>query len=293
MSDRKIRCCGGAPCRNCQRAQRECDYAPVPEEVNRATREKKAQSKARAPSSASPAAQPSVHVPHAPESFPPAQETYPVAPMYQHVPFFTAEYPQTPIRVMPSHRRSVSVPNFESMPWVSPAAPVMHSPAMFENGQWMYTGWSGEPAITPELPSVMQPYSNPTTPPTSSCGSSEVDSSWSTPSYNLSVPQLSVPQIKYESPATPVYYSPHPTPPTYNIPATISYPVYTQPYTQVPQHVYTNTSPTLAPPLQLPTKSLVGLGIGYDSNAHIEQMPSEMLTPMYTPEEYLMAPHFV
>ncbi|WVQ79824.1 hypothetical protein IAT38_001924 [Cryptococcus sp. DSM 104549] len=43
---RKIRCCGGAPCRNCTRSKRECEYAPVPEEVNRATREKKAVAKA-------------------------------------------------------------------------------------------------------------------------------------------------------------------------------------------------------------------------------------------------------
>ncbi|KIR41101.1 hypothetical protein I307_03196 [Cryptococcus deuterogattii 99/473] len=43
---RKIRCCGGSPCRNCQRSKRECDYAPVPEEDNRTTREKKAFAKA-------------------------------------------------------------------------------------------------------------------------------------------------------------------------------------------------------------------------------------------------------
>lgn len=43
---RKIKCCGSAPCANCTRARRACDYSPVPEEVNRATREKKAAAKA-------------------------------------------------------------------------------------------------------------------------------------------------------------------------------------------------------------------------------------------------------
>nr|ODN90858.1 hypothetical protein L204_05697 [Cryptococcus depauperatus CBS 7855] len=43
---RKIRCYGGSPCTHCERSKRKCEYAPVPKEVSRVTREKKAFAKA-------------------------------------------------------------------------------------------------------------------------------------------------------------------------------------------------------------------------------------------------------
>ncbi|ODO08567.1 hypothetical protein L198_00297 [Cryptococcus wingfieldii CBS 7118] len=104
---RKIRCCGGDPCRNCQRSKRECGYAPVPEEVNRATREKKAFAKANKIAS---------------QFLPPATTTSPYyAP---HASYDHSVY-GSPLHSAPySHRRSSSLPSAD-VPWGS--APVYGS----------------------------------------------------------------------------------------------------------------------------------------------------------------------
>ncbi|WVQ75845.1 hypothetical protein IAR50_005478 [Cryptococcus sp. DSM 104548] len=103
---RKIRCCGGDPCRNCQRSKRECGYAPVPEEVNRATREKKAFAKANKIAS---------------QFIPPVTTTVPYYPHHQ------VSYDNvygSPLHSAPYHRRSSSLPSAE-VPWGS--APVYGS----------------------------------------------------------------------------------------------------------------------------------------------------------------------
>nr|XP_031860772.1 uncharacterized protein CI109_003816 [Kwoniella shandongensis]KAA5527844.1 hypothetical protein CI109_003816 [Kwoniella shandongensis] len=131
---RKIRCCGGAPCRNCTRAKRDCEYAPVPEEVNKATREKKAIAKA---------ARSNHYIPPATTS----------SPYFLDQPTFEVPYVSGPTHLRPSsqpqphshpgHRRSVSMPNNGVGPWVTPPpAPSLHSPPMFESPQWMYSSWN-------------------------------------------------------------------------------------------------------------------------------------------------------
>ncbi|WRT64535.1 uncharacterized protein IL334_001467 [Kwoniella shivajii] len=124
---RKIRCCGGSPCRNCTRAKRDCEYAPVPEEVNRATREKKAVAKANKGSSyTSPITTSSPY--------------FSDQPVY-NVPFMSGPGPIRPPHL--GHRRSVSMPNNGVAPWVTPpSAPALSSPPMFESPQWMYNSWN-------------------------------------------------------------------------------------------------------------------------------------------------------
>ncbi|OCF44806.1 hypothetical protein I317_01295 [Kwoniella heveanensis CBS 569] len=143
---RKIRCCGGAPCRNCTRAKRECEYAPVPEEVNRATREKKAIAKA-------------------------AKATHFVSPVTTSSPYFpdqpvyNVSYVAGPGPIRPAHlghRRTVSMPTSGVAPWVPPPpAPALASPPMFESPQWMYSGWNGAGPVPAAAP-VPAPQAVPT-----------------------------------------------------------------------------------------------------------------------------------
>ncbi|KAK4683389.1 hypothetical protein P7C73_g6884, partial [Tremellales sp. Uapishka_1] len=144
---RKIRCCGSAPCRNCSRAHRTCDYTPVPEEVNKATREKKALAKSsRASNYSSPMSNYSPFFLDTPVFDVPMQ-------FGQHVPRH------------PGHRRSVSTPNFEH--FTPPPAPQLRSPPMFESSQWMYN-WSSAPvpdyqaaAPSPHVAQTQQPHAHP------------------------------------------------------------------------------------------------------------------------------------
>lgn len=237
LTIRKIRCCGGSPCRNCSRSHRECEYAPVPEEINRQTRERKAIAKAtKTTHFASPVA--------------------PYSPYFAETPTYNVPYvaPQRPVHL--AHRRSVSVPVFDNTPWVAPPTPQLHSPATFESSQWQYNGWcSGPPIPQAPFPSVFthpQPsymdHQHPSTPPESRSHSTDVDPQWSTPSLHLRVPALT-PSRAPHSPISPLYYSPHPTPPLYQSNMFPS-----------PLGQQTN-SPTLAPEMA-PQKDLVGLGIG-------------------------------
>lgn len=282
---RKIRCCGGSPCRNCSRSQRECEYAPVPEEVNRATREKKAIAKAsKGPT------------PHFSSPLP-----APYSPYFVDTPVFDVPYVSglpmeaTPMRPNMAHRRSVSVPNFEATSWSSPPpAPSMSSPAIFENAQWMYNGWSTGPPIpvtTQHIPSsstypsvlentadypMMMPQFTP--PDSRSTSTPDVSSSWSTPNLHLRVPPPGCFTSSSLSPQTPVssiYYTPHPTPPVYQETAGF----FTTHYAQQQQ---ISTSPTLAPEMALPSKDLIGLGIGMHDGEDVHiPYSDDYLVPQY------------
>lgn len=130
VSRRKIRCCGGSPCRNCQRSKRECDYAPVPEEVNRITREKKALGKASKIAN---------------ELLSPATTS---SPYYVSRP----TYHGPPVRPAPYVRkRSSSMPD-EAMPW---GAPIAYDPP-----QWIYSqpNFYFAPPQYPSLASTFPPY---------------------------------------------------------------------------------------------------------------------------------------
>ncbi|WVF69545.1 hypothetical protein IAT40_004323 [Kwoniella sp. CBS 6097] len=153
---RKIRCCGGAPCRNCTRAKRECEYAPVPEEVNRATREKKAIAKAS-------------KVTHFVSPVTTSSPYFPDQPVY-NVSYVGGPGPIRPAHL--GHRRTVSMPSSGVAPWVPPpSAPALASPPMFESPQWMYSGWNSTapaptpgpalgpaPALMPTQPQAMLPH---------------------------------------------------------------------------------------------------------------------------------------
>ncbi|ORY21757.1 hypothetical protein BCR39DRAFT_553066 [Naematelia encephala] len=267
---RKIRCCGGSPCRNCARSQRECEYAPVPEEVNRATRNKKAVAKA------------SKSIPHhSMTTFPPYMTDTPVF----KGPFVSAH------RAQFGHRRSVSTPNFEISAWVNPpAAPTMQSPAMFEPAQWMYNSWSSAPVPVSRYPSVLEPAFTvesgmPPTPSDSHSGSTEPEhsfpqmpTSWSTPSiptqgYLHPPVPLTPLTVKghlrevpspISSPNTPssAYYEPFPTPPLYQHTPLM--------YSPSPlNHAGQTTSPTLTPEMAAMQKDLVGLGIGVPPSGYV------------------------
>ena len=170
------------------------------------------------------------------------------------------------------HRRSISVPNFDSLPWAPapPPAPMLQSPATFEPSNWMYSGWNAPPPIpstgpmpsTAQFPSVLEPVHPhyhaqsslpPLTPPDSRSGSSDSDVAWTTPSlHHLRVPVLTPAASRTPySPVSPAYCSPHPTPPLYQ-----HQQMYPSPLGYQLQH----TSPTLAQ--EHPHgKGLVGLGI--------------------------------
>ncbi|WVW78179.1 hypothetical protein I302_100130 [Kwoniella bestiolae CBS 10118] len=252
---RKIRCCGGAPCRNCTRAKRECEYAPVPEEVNRATREKKAIAKAaKAITNISPITTSS--------------------PYFADQPVFNVPYVSGPGPIRPSHlghRRTVSMPTGGVAPWVTPpAAPALASPPMFESPQWMYSGWTSGGVSAPlhthhehtpvsSFPSVLEQTptheaylngqmpteviaANPTPTDTSRSSSAEHDyppnmmpptlpTSWSTPSLPTQTylrPAMPITPASHKpihehgtspiTPATTGYQTPFPTPPLFQVP---------------------------------------------------------------------------
>jgi hypothetical protein len=256
LIDRKIRCCGGSPCRNCSRSQRQCEYAPVPEEVNRATREKKAMAKAAKST-------------HFVSPIPPYSPYFGDSPVY-NLPYAS---PQRPVHL--GHRRSVSTPSFDAVPWIQPSAPVAQTPA-FEPSQWLHSGWSNGSPV-PAYPSVFEPprppffAQQPSTPPESQSGSSEAESlnAWSSPNLHLRVPAMT-PGDSRHSPMSPIYYSPHPTPPLYQ-PSLFASPMH-------PQVI----SPTLAPEIPPSSKELVGLGIGLPENTAVQApIYDHYATPRY------------
>lgn len=138
---RKIRCCGNAACGNCIRAGRICEYAPVPQEVNKATRERKAIAKASKHNSGD-----FLHSPASAYGFDTPQSV-----SSAQTPSVTTLAPSLPIHPprAPGHRRASSTPVHPTLPpYVPPpAAPQLASPAMFESSSWMYSGWSSHPPV--------------------------------------------------------------------------------------------------------------------------------------------------
>jgi hypothetical protein len=272
----KIRCCGGSPCRNCQRSQRECDYTPVPEEINRATREKKAQAKA-------------AKVTHfaTPSNY---------SPYFVDTPVFDLPYVNGPMRPSHmSHRRSVSVPSFDSVPWGhAPAAPQLHSPALLESAHWMYAAPPAPltPSVQPE-PTRMFPSVLEQTPLHTAYLQGQIDmatsyasspslpaehptASWPTPSMQtyLRPPiQLSA----TSSPVTPMsstFFSPFPSPSVFQGP--------TAPVTPA-LAMNNNPSPTFAP--EMATTKMVGLGIGMQDMDLYQN-------PTFVSEDFFASPRF-
>jgi hypothetical protein len=247
----KIRCCGGAPCKNCEKASKACDYEPVPDEVNKATREKKAASKAAR----------QTHV----QSTPSVYSTPYYAPMPHYDPSFLS-VPAPPTRPMHlGHRRSSSAPNFSDWSTTTPAMPVV-SPPVYDTGMqqgWYTTETSYPSVLAPmaEYQPVAEPYQMP--------------SAWSVPDMqNYMAPQH---DLSGQMPATPLNPQPRSnttssatlsSAATLSSPATPAYyapSIFQTPYAPSPAHGHgsgsTVTSPTLAPEYKLPKDGLVGLGI--------------------------------
>ncbi|KAL7419103.1 hypothetical protein Q5752_005939 [Cryptotrichosporon argae] len=187
---RKIKCCGSAPCANCTRARRACDYSPVPEEVNRATREKKAAAKAAKQYSPTPyggfyleppmtvalPAMPSMasmpNLAGAAAAHAQAQHTSPYFaspsvlqphPHQHHTPQHSMSTLASPVPPAfraqhMTHRRSFSTPNLALPPYSpAPPAPMMSSPAQLESSPYL---WSSGPAV----PSTATPHASPAPP---------------------------------------------------------------------------------------------------------------------------------
>lgn len=235
------------------RSQKECEYAPVPEEVNRATREKKAIAKA---------------VKH-------LTPTTHYSPYFVDTPVFEVPYAPRPMHV--GHRRSVSTPNFDIPAWNPPPAPSMASPAMFEQPQ----GWY-EPAPFPSVLEQPQPQQHQP--------QQQLPTSYSTP--NLPQTYLRPPPIPLTpihtdtssiSPATPnsLYYTPSfPTPTMHTAPHFYQTP--SQANSPYMPHSSHNSSPTLAPELTPSKDTLVGLGIGIPGHEIYH-------TPTFGSEEFFVS----
>ncbi|WOO84737.1 putative transcriptional regulatory protein STB4 [Vanrija pseudolonga] len=255
---RKIKCCGSTPCANCTRARRTCDYSPVPEEVNRATREKKAAAKAAKSAFA-----------HRPTPyFVDHQSVY-------GMPYLAGPGPIRGTHVPP--RRAYTTPTMTMSPYspLPPQAPAMSSPAHFES-PW-FNGppvpvisvspmvpvmpHSAEPLPVPEFEDHHHAYAQYTTAPVSPTESSASSTT------------------QYPMPMTPVRKTILQTPPhtpsaAYFQAATPNMLSYTpQPFPFSPSPLAQSTfqsSPTLCPGLPVqqklpppqPQQPLVGLGIG-------------------------------
>ncbi|GMK56905.1 hypothetical protein CspeluHIS016_0307450 [Cutaneotrichosporon spelunceum] len=267
---RKIKCCGSSPCANCTRARRTCDYSPVPEEVNRATREKKAAAKA-AKQYAQARATP-YFVDQSVYSMPYLAGPGPIR--GTHVPprrSYSTPVTFSPYSPIPQGTHMSSPAHFES-PWfsappvpvisVSPMVPVMpvapdHTP-MMEGG---------------EDPNVYATYAAAPVSPTESSAST---------SYPMPVTPVRKP-ILHTPPHTPsqAYFQPTPNLLTYT----------PQPFPFSPSPLAQSafsTSPTLCPGLPVPPHkshapqpTLVGLGIGLAGNEENAYVPP--------PNEYLSA----
>lgn len=223
---RKIRCCGGSPCNNCHRIRHECVYKAVPEEVNRATREKKLAARA-SKAVIGHMSTGSLHTPYFAD-----QQVF-------EAPYLTTASPlygqtsQMQLPHTPSHHRVHSHPI-----GLSPALPYdahsFHSsPARMDSNSYMFT--SPEPAPQIAFPSVLegtpdharylqqqnlQPLFAPLgpispaseAPPRSALpdegyfSSSSIHSAWSTPGHSR--PDLLLPPQSYSAVSSPLYETP-------------------------------------------------------------------------------------
>jgi hypothetical protein len=128
LTYRKIRCCGGEPCKNCEKSGKPCEYEPVPDEVNKATRQKKAMSRAA----------------RVPSQTPAHQHTAPPPPYYGvPAPVYDTSYLAVPTVTRLGHRRSSSAPDFwtlNNQHHVQQQQQQQHtvsSPLMYDNSnQW-------------------------------------------------------------------------------------------------------------------------------------------------------------
>ncbi|ORX35919.1 hypothetical protein BD324DRAFT_511567 [Kockovaella imperatae] len=307
---RKIRCCGGSPCRNCARSQRECEYAPVPEEVNRATREKKAMAKAAKSHSVSgsitPASGCSPAASSAPYYYPNPSPYFTDTPVFEG-PYMAGPHPtSSPMNSRPSdfaHRRSFSVPNFELQSWAegTPSAPQLHSPAMFESPQWMqHGGWSPSTHLSPAsspYPSVLErPMRHLAihTGTNTSANSTPGSTSSYIPGKVEEMPPLPAAwsasqSMSHSTPVSPVYYTPQPTPGgpyhtnTQGQSPYFAQPAYSRHHSAAVINLNADSSPTLAPEMDSSSsgKELVGLGLGVPAARYDPYGPAHTLSEEY------------
>lgn len=307
----KIRCCGGKPCRNCDKAGKTCDYEPVPEEVNRATREKKAASKAARQSYTPTTNYASFFMPmnvgYALDYGVPTLVPNSVAgPAPGPLPALLAPAPLAPgSRPMHlGHRRSVSTPNFDGYAsWTKPpAAPHLASPPMFDSApQWVPQCNDMTPQTAPlsYMPTVDQ------TQPIYRAEPGQLPSAYSTPNLqqfqfqpqgHLRAPYPLTPlttngrsnttstSTSQSSPATPApaYYAANGNDNSHPANGTGSYPTPGwSPVPLMPMHqTGKQVSPTLAPEYSIsggikPDVTLVGLGIGMGGPAPAPAPPTQ------------------
>jgi hypothetical protein len=287
----KIKCCGSEVCANCQRARRPCDYSPVPEEVNRATREKKAAAKAAKAAYAAQRATP-----------------YYVDQSIYSIPYLAGPGPIRGTHVPP--RRAFSTPGMGSGPFgpyspMTASAPPMSSPAGFE-APWFHAPPVPVISVSPMVPMVpTMPHSagytaTPTLPTTATPTlPAEYIEDGNYTSYTATAPVSpteSSASTSYPMPVTPVrkplLHTPPHTPQTVCFQAPPNLVAYTpQPFPFSPSPLAQSnfsTSPTLCPGLPVeqkqPQKPLVGLGIGLASEEH-------MYTSAISNEYLSVAPH--
>jgi hypothetical protein len=155
----KIKCLGGSPCGNCQRVGHDaiCEYAPVPLEINRAERHKKAISRA---SKRPPLAITTM----APNPTPPTSctpflvFTYPpdLLGFYDHSVGFAGQ-PVDHIHFgqLPSSPPTSAWPDVICRPWATPppTSPVQ-SPTIWGSPQWP---WSWDPSAMPVGSQIPEP----------------------------------------------------------------------------------------------------------------------------------------
>ena len=121
LTCRKIRCCGGEPCKNCEKSSKPCEYEPVPDEVNKATRQKKAMSRAA----------------RVPSQTPSHQHIAPPPPYYgAPAPMYDNSYLAVPTVTRLGHRRTSSAPDFFTLTNQHQAQQqhTVSSPLMYDNG---------------------------------------------------------------------------------------------------------------------------------------------------------------
>jgi hypothetical protein len=176
LTGRKVRCGGGAPCKSCQRASRTCDYEPVPDEVNKATREKKAAYRSARQTHSY--FTPSVHSTSYYVPFPPYDSSYVCLTTSQLRPMELGQ------------RRSSPAPNFNDCSTVAPIRSVA-LPSTEDTG--MQQGWfttdTAYPCVLepmPEYQGVVDPH--------------QVNTAWCVHGMQ----QYMAPPVQFHMPATPL-----------------------------------------------------------------------------------------
>lgn len=284
---RKIRCCGGGICGNCAKQNRPCIYNPVPEAVNKATREKKAASKASKHSMT-----PSTG--YTPYSLA-APPSIPLGPAFGTPYGLPSAPPQPPMtRPLDPNQRMVSSIPHQHMQWLQgPPDGDYDSPRMFDSrngGSWVYT--PPQPQNTPgqaQCPPVQfpvptegrttdQPHTEPHpvqqvwATPTMASNGFQSGAQMYTPLTNTQTSNSTSNSTSKSSPATPFYSQGYPTPGYSPIPLQ-------------PVHHSNNSkySPTLAPEysmIQQQSKdSLIGLGIRFPASSFPVQPQSQAPPP--------------